>query len=136
MDVSRFDSLTRRLAAGTDRRTALRLAGVSLLATVGTTVGLRSDTAAQLDADACVPNGNRCGKKGQPKCAKCCTRFTVRQPITRQRRCTCKAEFRQCRRPDQCCSGNCIRVPCLEPPDPTKKYCIPGILGPDPCSES
>jgi hypothetical protein len=90
--------------------------------------------AARPAAEACGPNGTRCGGAGQPKCSRCCSRYTERQG-NGQRRCTLRRDFQRCRRDDQCASAVCLPVPC-EGLD--KPICIPGFLvgeGEDLCAE-
>lgn len=127
MEGVRFDRLTRRVGVGMDRRSALRLAGIGVVASLASVVGIRSDVAAQqFGADACVPNGRRCGRRNQPKCRKCCTRNTIRQN-NGQRRCACRQDFQVCRRSDQCCTGSCQMID-KDPSAPMR--CTPSSFGP------
>ncbi len=149
MDTSRFDGLARTLGAEQSRRSALRVAGVGLVA--GLVPGLVQTThsgAAELSSEICSPVGTKCGRRRngkrrdgkprapQPACSKCCTRSTTKQR-NGQRRCTCVPDLVECRRDDQCCSGLCLKIEdhCGCPPEevpeefPTgTKVCIPAWL--------
>jgi hypothetical protein len=149
MDRAKFDGLARRLSTEQSRRSALRVAGVGLVAGLVPGLAPAEDmNAAPLSGEACLPIGTKCGgrRKGsqkvrkatrrrQPTCRKCCSGNTSRSR-NGQPRCACIQDLRQCRRPDQCCSGVCLSARELCPdgiscgPFPglagNDKYCIPG----------
>lgn len=138
MDDSRFDGLARKLGAQRSRRAALRIAGAGVIAGLAPALARSSVTeAAPFEELACLPGGNRCGGrrrdgKPQPRCSRCCTRYTITQS-NGQRRCTCKPDFMDCQWAEQCCSNIC-RIPCEceVPPDepvPTTPVCIPVLFG-------
>jgi hypothetical protein len=77
MDSSRFDCLTKSLAAATGRRTAAKLVAGSALGAIGLThLGI------QPAAAACQHNGELCFQD-KDCCHHCCKRHTCR----RRRRC-------------------------------------------------
>lgn len=67
-----------------------------------------------VDAERCLPEGQRCGKKsgasGGP-CKKCCSRYDTLAPNGR-RRCTCRPDGLTCTNSAQCCNGACIGGVC------------------------
>ena len=135
MDGTRFDGLARRLGSERSRRAALRIAGAGLIAGLAPALARPTDAdSAPVEAQACLPLGTRCGGRlrtgeRQPACNKCCTSYTISQR-NGQRRCSCRPDFRDCQRPDQCCSGICAPFDCGcpgEPPGPT--VCLPGLFG-------
>lgn len=152
MDKTRFDGLARRLSTEQSRRSALRVAGMGLVAGLVPGLGPTDATdASPLSGAACLPNGTKCGgrRKGsrkvrkatrrrQPTCRKCCSRNTNRSR-NGQPRCACIQDLGQCRRHDQCCSGVCLSTRELCPdevscgpfpglPGSVEKYCVPGYL--------
>ncbi len=142
MDANQFDELLARLAQNPSRRDALKGFVGGALATVGIGVansaegkekgkgkanggmgggksrGKTRDGGDQkgggVDAERCLPNGQRCGKDsgndGGP-CKKCCSRYKTVAPNGR-RRCTCRPDGMSCNNSAQCCTGDCIGGAC------------------------
>ncbi|MFM9105207.1 MAG: hypothetical protein ACKOWF_00735 [Chloroflexota bacterium] len=113
MDSFSFDPLTRWLGAATTRRTGL---GASLAALVGLgapAVGAEGGSK-EVSAEACIPNGRRCGKKGKKgrPCSQCCSRFTAKK---RKDRCACRPDGTDCKNSSQCCNGLCRKKVCVNP---------------------
>lgn len=109
MDATRFDELTRKLAAPLPRRRALRLAGITSL---GWWSGSHAPGA---DARVCHIVGERCGKgiKGT-----CCPGTTCRRRKTGRGTCVCRPGLTSCNgycfdiaNDPQGCGPNCRTCP-------------------------
>jgi hypothetical protein len=105
VDGSRFDAIVRNAAKLTRRATL----GTVLTAALGS----RTAAAQEVQAEICLPNGQRCGKKaggrGRP-CRKCCSNYAPKERGARH--CACVPFGGTCGNSGQCCEGNCIQGKC------------------------
>src|SRR5688500_11723952 len=99
MDGSRFDTIVRNAAGRTRRATVGAL--------LATAIGWRS-VAAGVEAELCLPNGQRCGRKAGGRgrsCRKCCSKYAPKERGTRH--CACVPFGEKCGQSGQCCEGTC-----------------------------
>jgi hypothetical protein len=115
LDPDAFDGMIRRFSHALSRRT---LVGGAVGAWALAMTGLARPERAQAKprAEACVPNGRRCGKGRRFRpCGKCCSRFSVADNRGR-RTCACAATGTGCTDSIQCCSGLCETGLCRAAP--------------------
>jgi hypothetical protein len=103
MDDCHFDNLTRTIAGGADRRTAVKgmAAGAAALLTLARAqLGLAQESDVALEAN-CKGNKSKC-KKDQDCCSKKC----------KKGKCKCAGNKAPCKRDNGCCSGVCRSGKC------------------------
>src|SRR5436305_4494913 len=103
MEPSRFDELTKGLAAATSRRQALKTIAATTVGSILGLTGLRTAFA----KPQCKPNGHGCGTNKQC-CSGYCdptTSLCACQPGTCTDTCPCPSG-------QNCCNGTCSDCPC------------------------
>lgn len=109
MDPRRFEELSRRIGAATDRRAAVRALAAAAVAPVLLRLGA-NEAEAGLPIVGCKPPGKRCKNgKGSGRSQRCCS-GKCRRGI-----CTCRKKGKSCWAPLEgalCCSGRCQSGKC------------------------
>ena len=121
MDEARFDRMTRILAHGHSRRSALRLLAAGAIAALGAGLGVEAAPA----QTTCKPPGGKCSRHGQC-CSGACNR--------RRGRCRgCPSGEHLCGETcipdDQCCAGNAAGKLCGQTCIPIADCCTNGAPG-------
>jgi hypothetical protein len=68
-----------------------------------------ADSSQEVEAEACLPNGRRCGGRRRRPCRRCCTNYAVG---SKRKRCACRPDGHDCSRDSQCCAGVCDQRTC------------------------
>jgi hypothetical protein len=120
MDEARFDRMTRILAHGHSRRSALRLLAAGAIAALGAGLGVEAAPA----QTTCKPPGGKCSRHGQCCSGACNRRGRCRGCPSGEHLCgeTCIPD-------DQCCAGNAAGKLCGQTCISTLECCTNGVPG-------